>query len=170
MDVDDHIYPQELGAGPVTRADLSMANTHLPIYTFEAIGAELRSSLEDAVGRYLQGIARLEESFRSDDFSPTWYTATRRPLAVSGFSYSFNQSPPQGERVEVSGLEPQKLYRVAVTERVVSQSMKGGGSIGFLGSLPKLQWTGRNEIDAQEQYLRHHNPATVLTSDRIRQY
>jgi poly(3-hydroxybutyrate) depolymerase len=61
IEVDDHLYPQELAAGPVTHADLSMANNYDPIYTFQATGAELRAGLEHMIERYLRNISSLEE-------------------------------------------------------------------------------------------------------------
>jgi poly(3-hydroxybutyrate) depolymerase len=170
VEVDDHLYPQELSAGPVSWADLSMANNYAPIYTFQATGAELRDGLEHAIERYLRSLSDLEERFRSGDSNAAWWPLTRRPLAVSGFSYAFSRSRPEGERVEVNGLEPQKLYRVAVTERVLSQSVDGNGGIGYLGWLPKIQPTRINEIAAQERYLREHNPATPIPGERITEY
>jgi hypothetical protein len=170
VEVDDHLYPQELPTGPVTRADLSMANNYAPIYTFQATGAELRAGMEHMIERYLRSVSSLEERFRLGDLSAGWWPLTRRPLAVSGFSYAFYRSRPEGERVEISGLEPQKLYRVAVTERVLSQSVDGNGGPGYLGWLPKIQWTAMNEIDAQEQYLRKHSPAKPVPGERITEY
>jgi len=170
VEVDDHLYPQELRVGSLTHADLSMANNFLSIYTFQATGAELREALEHAVERYVRSVSQLEEKFRSGDFSATWYTATRRPLAVSGFSYSFHRSRPQGDRVEVSGLNPEKLYRVAITERVLSQSVDGGGGLGYLGWLPEIEPIALSETDAQEQYLKTHRPAAPSTGDRITEY
>jgi poly(3-hydroxybutyrate) depolymerase len=170
VEVDDHLYPQEFLAGPVTWADLSMANNYAPIYTFQATGAELRNGLEHAIERYLRSHSNLEQRFRSGDLNAGWWPLTRRPLAVSGFSYAFYRSRPAGERVEVKGLEPQKLYRVAITERVLSQSVDGNGGIGYLGWLPKIQRTGINEIAAQEQYLRKHRPAKLMPGDRIMEY
>jgi len=170
VEVDDHLYPQELAAGPVTPADLSMANNYAPIYTFQATGAELRDGLEHAIERYLRSLSNLEARFRSGDLNAGWWSLTRRPLAVSGFSYAFYRSRPEGERVEVKGLQPQQLYRVAVTERVLSQSVDGNGGIGYLGWLPKIQRTGINEIAAQEQSLRKHRPAKPVPGDRIMEY
>jgi hypothetical protein len=145
-----------------------MANNYALIYTFQATGAELRAAMEHAIERCLRSIGGMEERFR--DLSAGWWPITRRPLAVSGFSYAFYRWRPEGERVEVSGLEPQKLYRVAATERVLSQSVDGNGGLGYLGWLPKIQWTGMNEIDAQEQYLRKHSPATPVPGGRITEY
>jgi hypothetical protein len=160
LEVDDHRYPQELAAGPVTRADLSMANNYAPIYTFQATGAELRAGLEHMMNRYLHSIS-----------NPRWRAATRRPLAVSGFSYAFYPYRPEGERVEASGLAPQKLYRVAITEHVLGQSTYGEMSgPGYLGWLPKIQRTALNEIDAQEQYLRKHSPVKFVPEKRITEY
>jgi len=170
VEVDDHLYPQELAAGSVTQADLSMANNFAPIYTFQATGAELRAGLEHAIERYLHSVSNLDESYRSGNFSVGWWPLTRRPLAVSGFSYAFVRSRPEGERVEVHGLNQQKLYRVAVTERVLGQSVDGNGGPGYLGWLPQIQWTGLNEIAAQEQYLRKHSPVNPVTMGRITEY
>ena len=170
VEVDDHLYPQELAAGSVTRADLSMANNYALIYIFQATGAELRAGMEHAIERYLRSIGSMEERFRLGDLSAGWWPLTRRPLAVSGFTYAFYRWRPEGERVEVSGLEPEKLYRVAVTERVLSQSVDGNDGLGYLGWLPKIQRTAMNEIDAQEQYLRKHSPAKPVPGERITQY
>jgi hypothetical protein len=170
VEVDDHLYPQELAAGPVTRGDLSMVNNYALIYTFQATGAELRAAMEHAVERYLRSIDSMEERFRLGDLSAGWWPITRRPLAVSGFTYAFYRWRPEGQRVELSGLEPQKLYRVAATERVLSQSVDGNGGLGYLGWLPKIQWTAMNEIDAQEQYLRKHSPAKPVSRGRITEY
>ena len=170
VEVDDHLYPQELAAGPVTQAELSMANNYAPIYTFQATGAELRVGLEHAIERYLHSLRNLEERFRSGDLSAGWWVLTRRPLAVSGISYAFDCSRPEGERVEVNGLEPQKLYRVAATERLLSQSVDGNAGLGYLGWLPKIQSTSINEIAAQEQYLRKHSPAKPVPGGRITEY
>jgi poly(3-hydroxybutyrate) depolymerase len=169
VEVDDHLYPQELAAGLVTRADLSMANNYALIYTFQATGAELRAGMEHAVERYLRSLSNLEERLRGEP-NAGWWMATRRPLAVSGFSYAINRSRPEGERVEVSGLDPQKLYRVAATERVLSQSVDGNGGLGYLGWLPKIQPTAMNEIDAQVKYLRIHSPASPIPGERITEY
>jgi poly(3-hydroxybutyrate) depolymerase len=170
VEVDDHLYPQELAAGPVTRADLSMANNYALIYAFQATGAELRAALEHSVERFLRSRINLEERLRLGETSAGWWPFTRRPLAVSGFSYAFDCSRPEGERVELKGLEPQKLYRVAVTERLLSQSVDGNGGAGYLGWLPKIQWTGINEIAAQELYLRKHSPVRTVTGERITEY
>jgi poly(3-hydroxybutyrate) depolymerase len=170
VEVDDHLYPQELAAGPVKQADLRRANNFAPLYTFQATGHELRAALEHAIERYLRSMSALDEKFLAGDRSGGWWPATRRPLAVSGFSYAFCRSRPPGERVEVSGLEAQKLYRVAATERVLSQSVDGNGGLGYLGWLPKIQWTGMNEITAQEQYLRQHSPLTPVAEGRITEY
>jgi len=170
VEVDDHLYPQELATGPVTQADLSMANNYALIYTFQATGAELRASLEHAIERFLHSRGSMEEKFRLGDLSAGWWPITRRPLAVSGFTYAFCRWRPEGERIEVSGLEPQKLYRVATTERVLSQSVDGNGGLGYLGWLPKIEWTALNEIEAQEQYLRKHSPATPVPGGRITEY
>jgi len=170
VEVDDHLYPQELAAGPVTRADLSMANNYALIYTFQATGAELRAAMEHAIERYLRSIDSMEERFRLGDLSAGWWPITRRPLAVSGFTYAFYRWRPEGERVEVSDLEPERLYRVAATERVLRQSVDGNGGLGYLGWLPKIQWTGMNEIDAQEQSLCKHSPAKPVPGGRIKEY
>jgi poly(3-hydroxybutyrate) depolymerase len=170
VEVDDHLYPQELDAGPVRSADLRMANNYAPLYTFTATGAELRTALAHAIERYLQSISSLDEKFLAGDLSGGWWPPTRRPLAVSGFSYVFYRSRPPGERVEVSGLEPDKLYKVAATERVLSQSVDGNGGLGYLGWLPKLHWTGISEIEAQEQYLRNHSPVKPVAAGRITEY
>ena len=170
VEVDDHLYPQELAPGWVTWADLSMANNYAPVYTFQATGAELREGLEHAIDRYLHSIANLEGRFRSGDVSAGWWPLTRRPLAVSGFSYAFYRSRPEGERVEVKGLESQKLYRVAATERVLSQSVDGNGGLGYLGWLPKIQPIAANEVAAQVQYLRKLNPYRLVTTGRITEY
>jgi hypothetical protein len=129
-----------------------------------------RAGLEHAIERYLRSISSLEERIRLGDLSAGWWPLTRRPLAVSGFSYAFFRARPEGERVKVRGLEPQKLYRVAVTERVLSQSVDGNGGPGYLGWLPNIQWTAMNEIDAQEQYLQKHSPAKPAVGGRITEY
>jgi hypothetical protein len=67
-------------------------------------------------------------------------------------------------------LEPEKLYRVAVTEHVLSQSVYGSAGAGYLGWLPKIQKTAMNEIDAQDQYLRKHSPAKPVPGERITEY
>ena len=139
------------------------------IYTFQATGAELRAGMEHAVERYLRSLSNLEERLRGE-LNARWWMATRRPLAVSGFSYAINRSRPEGERVEVSGLDPQKLYRVAATERVLSQSVDGNGGLGYLGWLPKIQPTAMNEIDAQVKYFRIHSPASPIPGERITEY
>jgi hypothetical protein len=170
VDVDDNLYPQELAAGPVTQADLSMANNYSLIFTFQATGAELHAGMEHAIERYLHSLSGLEQRFHKGDLTTGEYSITLRPLAVSGFSYAFYRSRPQGERVEVRGLDPQKLYRVAVTERLLSQSVDSGGGLGYLGWLPKIEWTALSEIDAQEQYLKMHSPAKPLAGERITEY
>jgi hypothetical protein len=160
LEVDDHLYPQELAAGPVTRADLHMANNYSPIYTFQATGAELRAGLENMIDRYLHSFS-----------NPRWRAATHRPLAVSGFSYAFYPYRPKGERVEANGLELKKLYRVAVTEHVLGQSTYSEmGGPGYLGWLPKIERTALNEIEAQEQYLRKHSPVKSVSGKRITEY
>jgi hypothetical protein len=147
-----------------------MANNYALIYAFQATGAELRAALEHSVERFLRSRINLEERLRLGETSAGWWPFTRRPLAVSGFSYAFDCSRPEGERVELKGLEPQKLYRVAVTERLLSQSVDGNGGAGYLGWLPKIQWTGINEIAAQELYLRKHSPVRTVTGERITEY
>ena len=74
---------------------------------------------------------------------------------------------PGYSNVQVSGLEPQKLYRVAVTEPVLGQSVENYDGFGYLGWLPKIAWTGMTEADAQEQYLSKHCPVKSILAGRI---
>jgi len=164
VEVDDQLYAQELAAGPVTRADLALANNYGWIFTFQATGAELRAALEHMIERYLSGI-RIPDKGPAD-----WRGAVRRPVAVAGFAYEFCASRPEGKRVEASGLQPEKLYRVAATEHVLTRSLYEDGRPGYLGWLPKIQRTTINEINAQEQYLLMHSPAMPAPGGRITQY
>ena len=63
-----------------------------------------RTFLEHAIKRYLTSVSSLEERIHLGDLSAGWWPLTRRPLAVSGFSYAFYRSPPKGERVAVTEL------------------------------------------------------------------
>lgn len=162
VEVDDHLYPQELPAGEVRRADLNMANNYSPIYMFGAKGAQLRDGLEHMIERFLHGPG-------VPAVQAPWFGTTRRPVAISGFSYAFNSNHEYGKRVAACSLEPEKLYVVAVTEHVLGQSTKAGGGWGYLGWLPKIKRTAMNEVDAQILYLQRHNPARPNAAGRIMQ-
>ena len=142
VEVDDHLYPQELAAGEVTRSDLAMANNWAPIYTLEATGSQLHDAMEQMLKRWLEGTREAE-----------WYLATSRPLAVSGFSYEFQRNLHEGERVKVNGLEFERKYRIAVTEHVLNQATDGEAGSGYLGWLPTVHRENLNEIEAQSLYL-----------------
>ncbi len=158
VEVDDHYYPLELAAGEVTPADLIMANNWSPVYTFAATGAQLRGALEHMIERLIRGTTE-----------PDWYGTVRRPLAVSGVSYTFRRKSPKGERVAGTGLHPDKLYQVAVTEHILSQSSNGVG-FGYLGWLPKVHRTDLNEVLAQTLYLRKRGVLKQVTMGRITEF
>jgi hypothetical protein len=158
VEVDDHFFPLELAAGDVTRTDLIMANNWSPVYTFSATGAQLQGALEHMLERVIRGTTE-----------PDWYGTVRRPLAVSGFSYAFRRNAPQGERVERTSLHPDKLYQVAVTEHILSQSSNGVG-FGYLGWLPRIHRTQFNEVLAQTLYLRKRGVLKQVTMGRITEF
>ncbi len=158
VEVDDHYYPLELAAGDVTRGDLIMANNWSPVYTFAATGAQLHAALEHMIERLIRGTTE-----------PDWYGTVRRPLAVSGLTYTFRRKSPPGERIEVTGLHPDKLYQVAVTEHILSQSSNGVG-FGYLGWLPTVHRTDLNEVLAQTRYLRKRGVLKQVTPGRITEF
>jgi pimeloyl-ACP methyl ester carboxylesterase len=142
VEVDDHLYPLELTEGDVSRSDLAKANNWAHIYTLEATGTQIRAALEHSLQRWFEGTHEAE-----------WFLTTVRPLAVSGFSYAFQRTLPDGERVKVEGLESGRTYRVAVTEHVLAQATDGEAGAGYLGWLPMVRREELNEIEAQLRYL-----------------
>jgi hypothetical protein len=120
------------------------------------------------IERYLTSTAHLEE-FQPGGYPRNKLELTRRPPAVSGFSYAFYRYRPEGERVVATGLDPIKEYRVAVTEHVLNESTDSETGPGYLGWLPKIERLPMTETDAQEEYLRGHSPITAV-KPRIAEY
>src|SRR5262249_6055777 len=85
---------------------------------------------------------------------PISFPLTRRPLSVSGFSYSYSLNLPFGKRISVQGLSPDRVYRVAVTEYLLSQALDGVSGPGYLGWLPEVERSAWNEVDAQALYFK----------------
>ncbi len=168
LDVDDQPYPLELPAGAVTQEELSLMNNRAPVYVFRATGAELLGALEKMIERYLVSTRQLEED-QPGEYPPNDLVLTRRPPAVSGFSYAFYRFRSEGERVVATGLDPIKEYRVAITEHVLTQSTDSETGPGYLGWLPEIERLPMTETDAQKEYLRGHSPITAV-KPRIAEY
>ena len=155
VEVDDHYYPLELASGDVTRADLIMANNWSPVYTFAATGCAIK-----------RGPGTHARTPDTGDERTGLVRHGCRPLAVSGFSYAFRRTSRQGERIKMTDLHPDRLYQVAVTEHILSQSSNGVG-FGYLGWLPQFQRTRFNEVLAQTLYLRKRGVLKQVATGRI---
>src|SRR5262245_18888646 len=110
VDPNDHIYPLE--SSKITRQYLSLVNNWSPAYLFTATGSQIKEILEHALERLL------DHSRRGGVHPGGWisFPLMMRPLAVSGFSYTYSNERVFGQRASVQGLSMHRAYRVAVTE------------------------------------------------------
>jgi pimeloyl-ACP methyl ester carboxylesterase len=160
LEVDDHVYPVELPAGEITHQQLTLANNRSPIYTFSATGAQIKFALEHSLQRAIG-----ETGLASD-----WFPVMRRPLAVAGFTYGFLRSRPFGERIILQCLDPQRTYRVATTEHVLTQALLGNAGEGYLGWLPTIHCVGINEVEAQERYFKNKGIVKAPVEGRVKEF
>src|SRR5947209_8996553 len=106
----DNAYSVE--AGSIRRQNLFLANNRSPTYSFSATGAEIKSILE-------RGLDRLMDHSQRREVRPGGsisFPLSTKPLAVSGFSYTFNLERPASQRAATKGLVMDRQYWVACTE------------------------------------------------------
>jgi len=94
----------------------------------------------------------------------------RRPLAVAGFTYGFLRKRPFGERIILQGLDPQRTYRVATTEYVLTQALLGNAGEGYLGWLPAIRCVGMSEVEAQERYFKNKGVVKAPVEGRVKEF
>jgi len=132
---------RDLEAGAVRIIDMFEINYRDELLSFSVTGVELLEILEFDVrdGR-------------------------ERPMQVSGVSYSFDRSRPQGKRITESSIDPHRTYTVAAEDYVCHRGEQ------FFGRKVNHTESGPQIVDGQIRYVRQMGGRVVPEGEgRIRE-
>lgn len=131
----------DMAQEPISIRDLFAMNYPNDLLSFERTGRQL--------------LAILEHDVRD---------GKDRPMQISGVSYVFDRSLPEGQRIVTSDIEPDHMYTIAAEGYLVNRGIR------FFGEdIADGHDTGSHIVDALVRYARHQGTVMAPPQGRIRQ-